>query len=140
MNTVFTQNQPVVFSSTADSPASQRSQIKQELRQKIYSALQTATGLPSELCRQEINRQLLAIQAYCSTIGKKFVFVEEPITCAQYSLGGHNQDPAMLFRGPNEDASVAICVTHQGSLLYRNDRPWQIYKNAGDVAPIECLS
>ena len=53
----------------------------------------------------------------------------------EYELGGSHQQKATLFRGPSEDASVAICVTSQGSLLHRNGSLWQIYYNAGDINP-----
>jgi hypothetical protein len=66
--------------------------------------------------------------------------IEEKITCDQYELGGRRQDSAILFRGPNKEATVAICVTAKGSLLHRNDYPWTIYRNAGDVDPQESFS
>ncbi|MCL6433564.1 MAG: hypothetical protein K6T90_04990 [Leptolyngbyaceae cyanobacterium HOT.MB2.61] len=117
-----------------------RSQIKQELRQKIYTALQSAKNLPPEDCLKEIETRLLAIQSDCRALKKTFIVVEEKITCDQYELGGSNQDTAILFRGPAEDASVAICVTAKGSLLHRNGYPWTVYRNAGDVDPIEYSS
>ncbi|NJP12034.1 MAG: hypothetical protein HC866_23285 [Leptolyngbyaceae cyanobacterium RU_5_1] len=109
------------------------------MRQRIQTALQYAKELPADDCLEEIKDRLLAIQSYCKTVGKTFIVVEEEITCDQYELGGCNQDVAILFRGPNEDASVAICVTAQGSLLHRNGYPWKVYRNAGDVDPVECF-
>jgi hypothetical protein len=112
-----------------------RLQIKQELRQRIQSALQFAKTLAPDSCLNEIKTRLQAIQSYCETVQKTFIVVEQQITCEQYDLGGTCQDTAILFRGPSEDASVAICVTGKGSLLHRNGCTWQIYKNAGDVNP-----
>jgi hypothetical protein len=117
-----------------------RSHIKQVLREQIREALDAAQRLPPAACRQEIKTRLLAIQAYCKTVGKTFIMVEESITCAQYSLGGGDREGATLFRGPSQDASVAICVTDKGSLLHRNDHAWKIYRDAGDIAPIKCLA
>jgi hypothetical protein len=110
-----------------------RSQVKQDLRQKIQLALQSAKDLPPQQCLREIRNRLLAIQAYCRTINKTFIVVEERITCNQYGLGGQQYNGAILFRGPSEDASVAICVTDNGSLLHRNSSPWKIYRNTGDI-------
>jgi hypothetical protein len=111
----------------------QREQFKQELRQKINVMLQYAKELPPEQCLREIRSRLFAIQHYCAAIGKTFIAIEEMITCDQYELGGNYSDTATLFRGPNVDASVAICVTKQGSLLHRNSGFWRIYRDAGDV-------
>lgn len=111
----------------------QREQIKQELRQSIYAALHTAKDLPPEQCLHEIRRRLFAIQQRCATVGKTFIAIEETITCDQYDLGGYAKDSATLFRGPNVEASVAICVTHKGSLLHRNSSVWQVYKDMGDI-------
>jgi hypothetical protein len=122
-----------------DTAAALRSQIKQELREKIQSALQCASQLPPERRLKLIRERLFTIQRDCQAIGKTFIVVEESITCNQYELGGHSQATATLFRGPSETASVAICVTTQGSLLHRNDSPWRTYRNAGDVDPIALI-
>ncbi|PSB28387.1 hypothetical protein C7B82_13660 [Stenomitos frigidus ULC18] len=114
--------------------------IRQELQQKIQTALQVAKDLPPDDCLKAIETSLLAIQAYCRTVQKTFIVVEEKVTCDQYELGGRQEDSAILFRGPNREATVAICVTAKGSLLHRNDYPWTIYRNAGDVNPLEYLS
>lgn len=113
-----------------------RSQHKQALRHKIQAALWAAQDLPVEACLSEIRSHLLAIQKYCDRKQKKFIFVEETIACNQFDLGGSNRNTATLFRGPSQDASVAICVTRRGSLLHRNDSPWIAYKNAGDVKTV----
>jgi len=113
-----------------------RSQVKQEIGQKIYTALQSAKDLPLDQCLGEITARLLAIQKYCEFLGKTFIVIEEHTTCNNYELGGCVQDQAILFRGPSEDASVAICVTDKGSLLHRNSSSWQVYRNAGDVCPL----
>jgi hypothetical protein len=110
-----------------------REQIKQELRQRIAETLQTTTELPPEERLSNIKTRLFALQAYCETVAKVFVVVEERITCDQYQLGGYCDDAATLFRGPDINASVAICVTDQGSLAYRNSTPWIIYRNQGDI-------
>lgn len=117
--------------------STQRQRIKLELRRMILQALHAAQDLSSEDCLSEIRARLLAIQSYCESLDKTFIMVEEGITCDRYDLGGSDQHPAVLFRGPSEDASVAICVTRRGSLLYRNDSPWTIYRNQGDVRPTE---
>lgn len=111
-----------------------RSQFKQILRRKIQLALWAAQNLPAEICLSEIRSQLIAIQSDCDRHQKKFIFREEIITCNQYELGGSDRHIATLFRGPSEDASVAICVTQKGSLLHRNSCPWIAYKNVGDVS------
>ncbi|WP_059001640.1 hypothetical protein [Leptolyngbya sp. NIES-2104] len=105
----------------------------QTLSQKIHAALEFAKTLPTQDCVAEIRISLAAIQAYCETIEKIFIVVEERITCNQHDLSGSSQDQATLFRGPCKDASVAICITDRGSLLYRNSNEWQIYRNAGDL-------
>jgi hypothetical protein len=110
-------------------------QIKQILRQSIDDALQTAKELATEACLTEIRTRLSALQAYCKAVEKVFIVVEESITCDRYGLGGRGEDAATLFRGPKDDASVAICVTHKGSLLYRNGSIWKLYKDAGDTHP-----
>ncbi|MBF2046892.1 MAG: hypothetical protein IGS54_05900 [Elainella sp. C42_A2020_010] len=114
-----------------------REQIKQELRQRIQAALQSAKELPPEACFNLIKAELSALQRRCQQVGKVFIVVEETITCDQYDLGGNHEDMATLFRGPDENASVAICVTDQGSLAYRNSTPWMTYKNQGDICPID---
>lgn len=105
------------------------------LRQAIQSTLHIAKELPPDLCLQEVKTRLILIQDYCHRVGKTFIFVEEVISCQQYELGGSDWDKAVLFRGPSEDASVAICVTQQGSLLHRNSSPWMVYRNMGDINP-----
>jgi hypothetical protein len=114
---------------------SPQGQIKQVLRQSIHEALQTAKDLNSAACLTEIRDQLDAIQVYCKMVNKAFIVVEESITCDCYGLGGRCEDAATLFRGPSENASVAICVTHKGSLLYRNGTAWRVYKDVGDIDP-----
>lgn len=103
------------------------------LSERIHAALQFAKNLPPEECLAAIKISLAAIQAYCRTIEKPFVVIEERITCDQHDLGGNSHHQATLFRGPCKDASVAICVTDRGSLLYRSSNEWQIYRNAGDI-------
>jgi hypothetical protein len=114
----------------------QREQIKCALRQNISTALQTAQALPPAARLQYIRASLATIQADCQAIAHPFIVVEMATTCDQYDLRGHSLDKATLFRGPSETASVAICVTAQGSLLHRNGDTWQVYRNAGDVNPI----
>ncbi len=118
----------------------QREQIKRELRQRIDETLQNAKNLPPDQCLYEIRSKLFAIQQYCKVHGKTFIAIQETITCDQYGLGGSSADAAMLFRGPSEDASVAICVTKKGSLLHRDGSCWKIYKNADDVNLSEFIS
>ncbi|MBW4472159.1 MAG: hypothetical protein KME45_17400 [Stenomitos rutilans HA7619-LM2] len=132
-------DQKADISATSDDVATQlqRSRIRQELQQKIQTALQIAKDLPPHDCLEEVEKSLLAIQSYCKTLEKTFIVVEEAITCDQYELGGSKHDTAILFRGPNQKATVAICVTAKGSLLHRNDHPWTIYRNVGDVDPLE---
>ena len=134
MSKLLEQTKPVSASKGATFNLDQRSHLKHELRQRIATALQVAQALTAPECLQEIKTRLLAIQAYCQTMNKPFIFVEERITCDQYDLGCNKPHAATLFRGPSEDASVAICVTDQGSLLYRNSSLWQVYKNGGDIA------
>lgn len=112
-----------------------REQIKQMLRQQIGAALHSAQNLPPTERLLDIKTQLAAIQADCRAIEHTFIVVEVHITCNQYGLNGRTQDMATLFRGPSEDASVAICVTARGSLLHRNGGAWVVYYNAGDVNP-----
>lgn len=111
----------------------QKEKTKQELRRRIRELLQIARMLPFEAGLAEIRNRLFNIQQYAQFMGKGFIFVEQEITCDQYSLEGCHQDAAVLFRGPREDASVAICLTHKGSLLYRNSCSWIIYRDAGDI-------
>ncbi|MDB9528047.1 hypothetical protein PN498_18780 [Oscillatoria sp. CS-180] len=107
--------------------------IKQELRRRISETLTIAQLLPPGEACDEIRDRLLRMQDYCSSNGKTFIFIEQRINCHQFELGGRNDATATLFRGPSEDASVAICVTDEGSLLYRNDSSWTLYRNEGDV-------
>lgn len=109
--------------------------IKQELRRRISETLAVAQFLsPSEGC-DEIRHRLELMQTYCQSVDKTFIFVEQRICCHQFDLGGSSQAMATLFRGPSEDASVAICVTDAGSLLYRSDSTWILYRNEGDLVP-----
>jgi len=108
-------------------------QIKQELRLRVQEILQTTQKLPVSDCLQEVRQRLLNIQEYCRLLGKTFIFVEKEIFCNQYDLQGDVHDAATLFHGPKEDASVAICVTRRGSLLYRNHCPWMVYRDMGDI-------
>jgi hypothetical protein len=124
---------------TSTSDQSQREQIKQEIRKRIQEILHAVRDLPPDDYLNGIRSKLLAVQLYCQSVGKTFIFVEECITCDQYDLGGYYGDQAALFRGPSEAASVAICVTNKGSLLHRNDCPWKIYTHMGDVNPVENL-
>ena len=117
-----------------ESPAQiTRAHIKQEIRNRIQNVLETAKYLPPEACTQLVRDQLFEIQSYCQQVGKNFIFVEEEIICNQYDLNGACDDVATLFRGPDERASVAICVTQKGSLLHRNDCEWKVYRDAGDI-------
>jgi hypothetical protein len=110
-------------------------QIKQDLRQKIAVILQVAKELPPEVCCDWVRTKLLSLQKHCQMIGKVFIVVEEKITCDCYELGGSHEHAATLFRGPDENASVAICVTGCGSLIYRNSSPWIVHRNFGDINP-----
>ncbi|GAB4228625.1 MAG: hypothetical protein Kow00121_57620 [Elainellaceae cyanobacterium] len=110
--------------------------LKQELRRRINEALISAQDLPPDQCLHRIKERFSAIQAFCQDIGKTFVVVESQITCNQYDLGGSSKDTATLLRGPDQAATVAVCVTQKGSLLHRNSCPWKIYRNVGDVNPI----
>lgn len=110
-----------------------RSRIQKEIGKRIYNLLQTAKDLPTSECLSEVRTTLLEIQQDCQKLEKSFIFVEKRITCANYALGGLATDQATLFRGPREDASVAICITDHGSVLHRNGSPWMAYRNAGDV-------
>ncbi|MEM6521807.1 MAG: hypothetical protein AAF892_13385 [Cyanobacteria bacterium P01_D01_bin.71] len=110
--------------------------IKQELRRRISETLAITRFLPPVAARDEIRQQLAQIQRYCASVDKAFIFVEQRISCQQFDLGGQDDAAATLFRGPNEDASVAICITDQGSLLHRSDSPWRVYRDNGDIAPV----
>jgi hypothetical protein len=110
-------------------------QIKQALRRLLQETLTIAQEKPIAERQQLVRKRLCDIQMYCKNVNKTFIVCELKITCDQYGLGGTHHHYATLFRGPNEDASVAICVTEQGSLLHRNDSPWKVYCNAGDVNP-----
>ncbi|KAM3097579.1 hypothetical protein ACKFKG_07900 [Phormidesmis sp. 146-35] len=111
----------------------QREQVKRIVGQKINAALLSAQTLSPDDCLGEIKTRLLSIQIECQAIGKSFIVVEERVTCSQHQLKGYDRDKATLFRGPSENASVAICVTDKGSLLHRNGDCWRVYKDAGDV-------
>lgn len=117
---------------------SEQDQVKQEQKRKIHGVLQTAVELPLPTCRDYIRAELLALKAFCQNWGKLFVVVEEQITCAQHDLGGREEQTATLFRGPDQKASVAICITDQGSLAYRNGSLWCIHKNEGDIGSASC--
>lgn len=112
-------------------------EVKKELRRLLKDTLVTAQQQPATQRCQTVRQRLNYIQNYCKDRNKTFIVCEIEVTCAQYGLGGSRQHTATLFRGPSEDASVAICVTQQGSLLHRNDSPWKIYCDAGDVYPTE---
>ncbi|NEQ50813.1 MAG: hypothetical protein F6K11_11865 [Leptolyngbya sp. SIO3F4] len=111
--------------------------VKQTIYRLLQETLSVAQKLPVAKRRKFIRQGLENIQDYCATFEKTFIFHELTITCDQYGLGGCQHHSATLFRGPNEDASVAICVTDQGSLLHRNDSPWTVYRDAGDVNPVQ---
>ncbi|MBT9315892.1 hypothetical protein [Leptothoe spongobia] len=111
--------------------------VKQTIRRLLQETLTIAQKLPVARRQQYIRRSLENIQDYCATYEKNFIVREITINCNQYELGGSQYHFATLFRGPNEDASVAICITEQGSLLHRNDSPWKVYCNAGDVNPVQ---
>lgn len=109
--------------------------IKQTLRLLLQQTLSVAQQRPvAERC-QLVRTKLNNIQSYCKEVDKVFIVREVRVTCDQYELGGQQRHAATLFHGPNDDASVAICVTDKGSLLHRNDSLWRVYCNAGDVAP-----
>ena len=109
--------------------------VKQKLCRLIDETLHIAQRLPAAQRRQTIRQRLEMIQSYCASVEKTFIFFELSITCDQYDLGGSVHNSATLFRGPNEDASVAICITEQGSLLHRNESAWRFYCHAEDVNP-----
>ena len=111
--------------------------VKQTIRRLLQETLAVAQKLPVAKRRTFVRQSLENIQDYCATFEKTFIVREITINCDQYELGGSQYHYATLFRGPSEDASVAICITEQGSLLHRNDSPWIIYCNAGDVNPVK---
>ncbi|MEM6255940.1 MAG: hypothetical protein AAF821_23765 [Cyanobacteria bacterium P01_D01_bin.156] len=111
--------------------------VKQTIRRLLQETLVIAQKLPISKRREFVRKSLDNIRDYCATFEKTFIACELEITCNQYELGGCQHHSATLFRGPNEDASVAICITEQGSLLHRNDSLWTVYCNAGDVNPIK---
>lgn len=113
-----------------------KNEIKQELRRLLTETMIIAQGQSVVDRQQFVRRRLRDIQGYCKIFNKAFIVHELEITCDQFDLGGSNRHRATLFRGPNEDASVAICVTDEGSLLHRNGSPWKVFCNAGDISPI----
>jgi hypothetical protein len=133
MQLLVKDNEPISRSEVHTPVQTHRDPIKQEIRRRIYEAIEVASDLKPKERIDEIRFRLFAIQNYCKTIGKTFIVVEQLITCDQFDLGGSARDTATLFRGPNEDASVAICVTHRGSILHRNDCAWKTYSNEGDI-------
>lgn len=58
----------------------QREQVKQEIQRRINEALQIAKDLAPNDCLSEVRDRLLAVQLYCESVGKTFIFVEERIT------------------------------------------------------------
>jgi len=110
-------------------------QIKVTIAQTIHAILTEAPKFTTAKRSQMVRHNLQVLQHQCSQAGKTFIFIEEAITCDRFDLGGCSAAQATLFRGPDPSASVAICVTDAGSLLHRNGSRWQIYENAGDVAP-----
>ncbi|MEM9483254.1 MAG: hypothetical protein AAGA83_06130 [Cyanobacteria bacterium P01_F01_bin.116] len=113
--------------------------VKQTIRRLLQETLTIAQKLPVARRQTYIRQSLENIQDYCATFEKTFIVREITISCDQYEIGGSQHHFATLFRGPSKDASVAICITEQGSLLHRNDSPWKVYCNAGDVHPVEVL-
>ncbi|MGD1899681.1 MAG: hypothetical protein ACFB16_22390 [Phormidesmis sp.] len=111
--------------------------VKQELRRLLQAALLVAQETAPSEREKSVRESLDNIQTYCKQVDKVFIVCEQSITCAQYKLGGSSLHAATLFRGPSEDASVAICVTDKGSVLHRNDSDWNIYCHAGDVNPLQ---
>ncbi len=107
--------------------------IKQELRRLLKETLTIAQTKSVAEREQFIRIRLSQIQTYCKSMNKTFITHELKVTCNEYELGGSYHQTATLFRGPSEDASVAICVTDQGSLLHRNGSLWRAYCNAGDI-------
>ncbi len=111
--------------------------IKQTLRRLLQETLNAAPKQPIAERQQFVRDRLRYIQTFCNDIDKTFIVCELRVTCDQYDLGGNSQHRATLFRGPSETASVAICITEQGSVLHRNDSLWQVYDDAGDVSPLK---
>lgn len=109
--------------------------IKQMLRRLLQETLHAAPEKPIAERQQFVRERLSYIQKLCSNFDKTFIVCELRVTCDQYDLGGSHQHTATLFRGPSEEASVAICITEQGSVLHRNDSSWKVYDDAGDVSP-----
>ena len=109
--------------------------IKQELRLLLRETLTMVQKEPVANRQQFVRKKLEYIQGHCQRANKKFIVCELGITCDQYGLGGSEHHCAVLFRGPSEDASVAICVTDRGSVLYRSGSPWQLIYSARDVRP-----
>lgn len=118
-----------------EEPLTRQQRIKRELRQNIINTLVSTQELPPEQCLRQMRQRFATIQRFCEIAGKPFVVVETEIRCDQYGLGGHSEHRATLFRGADQNALVAICVTHQGSLLHRNYSSWKLCRNAGDVNP-----
>jgi len=115
--------------------------IKQTLRRLLQETLNAVPEKPIAERQQFVRDRLRYIQTFCNNIDKTFIVRELRVTCDQYDLGGSSQHMATLFRGPSEEASVAICITERGSVLHRNDSLWQVYDDAGDVSPLnlKCL-
>ena len=113
--------------------------VKQTIRRLLQETLTVAQKLPVAKRRRFVRQSLENIHDYCATFEKTFIVCELTITCDQYDLGGCQHHSATLFRGPSEDASVAICITQQGSLLHRNNSPWTIYCDVGDVSPQQLI-
>lgn len=109
--------------------------IKQEIRRLLQKTLIIAQEKEISERQQFVRASLEYIQTQCKRADKTFIVCEQAITCDQFELGGSAKNQATLFRGPSEDASVAICVTKKGSLLHRNDSEWRIYCDAGDINP-----
>lgn len=103
-----------------------KKEIKQEIRKRLQKTLLSAQLRKRSHRQQFIRESLNDIQLYCQRLEKVFIVCEQSITCDQFDLGGGSHDRAMLFRGPSDAASVAICLTEKGSLLHRNDSDWQI--------------
>ncbi len=111
--------------------------INHKLRQLLQETLMLARETPAAKRDRFVRNSLKYIQIYCQRVSQPFAFHELEIACNQYGLGGSLHHSATLFHGPNEEVSVAICVTKKGSLLHRNDGPWQVYYSAGDVSPAQ---
>lgn len=124
-----------IVSATAaeDYAALRREQIKRNIRQRIQIALRTARTLPPEGRARTIRVHLRALQSYCKSVDKSFMFAEEAIACSHYGLGGLPEASATLFHSADPQSAIAICVTQQGSLLYRSGSSWAIYRHEGDI-------